>query len=160
MAHDIRVYVENMSYHKLGETMSVIIIMLKCLPSDNRLVSLYVYHRHPRIHPILSSSGAGLMMFTYAMQHPMWCWPGLEHVLLNSLAPGKFEWNFRHVIFKQILVIDDWGISCEIALIWMSLSGLHWWSVNIGSGNDLVLSGNKPSPEPMLTQIFVTIWRH
>ena len=40
---------------------------------------------------------------------------------LNSLAPGKFEWNFRHVIFKQILVTDDWGISCEIALIWMSL---------------------------------------
>ena len=40
---------------------------------------------------------------------------------LNTLAPGKFEWNFRHVIFKQILVIDDWGISCEIALIWMSL---------------------------------------
>ena len=39
----------------------------------------------------------------------------------NSLAPGKFEWNFRHVIFKQILVIDGWGICCEIALIWMSL---------------------------------------
>ena len=40
---------------------------------------------------------------------------------LNSLAPGKFEWNFRHVIFKQILVIDGWSISCQIALIWMSL---------------------------------------
>ena len=40
---------------------------------------------------------------------------------LNSLAPGKFKWNFRHVIFKQILVIDGWGISCEIALVWMSL---------------------------------------
>ena len=40
---------------------------------------------------------------------------------INSLAPGKFEWNFRHVIFKQIWVIDGWGISCEIALIWMSL---------------------------------------
>ena len=38
-----------------------------------------------------------------------------------SLAPGKFEWNFRYVIFKQISVIDGWGISCEIALIWMSL---------------------------------------
>ena len=25
------------------------------------------------------------------------------------------------VIFKWILVIDGWGISCEIALIWMSL---------------------------------------
>ena len=41
--------------------------------------------------------------------------------LVNSLAPGKFEWNFRHAIFKQILVIDCWGISCEIALLWMSL---------------------------------------
>ena len=40
---------------------------------------------------------------------------------LNSLAPGKFEWNFRHVIFKQIVVVDGWAISCEIALIWMSL---------------------------------------
>ena len=40
---------------------------------------------------------------------------------INSLAPGKFEWYFRHVIFKQILVIDGWGISSEIALIWMSL---------------------------------------
>ena len=34
------------------------------------------------------------------------------------MDPGKFEWNFRHVIFKQILVIDDWGISYEIALTW------------------------------------------
>ena len=40
---------------------------------------------------------------------------------VNSLAPEKFEWNFRHVIFKQILVTNDWGISCEIALTWMSL---------------------------------------
>ena len=39
----------------------------------------------------------------------------------NSLAPGEFECNFRHAIFKRILVIDGWGISCEIALIWMSL---------------------------------------
>ena len=39
----------------------------------------------------------------------------------NSLAPGKFEWNFGYVIFKWILVIDGWGICCEIALIWMLL---------------------------------------
>ena len=43
----------------------------------------------------------------------------------NSMAPGKFEWNFRHVIFKQIFVIDGWGISCEIVLIWMSLDFTH-----------------------------------
>ena len=42
---------------------------------------------------------------------------------VNSLAPGKFKWNFRHVIFTQILVIDGWawGICSEIALLWMSL---------------------------------------
>ena len=42
-------------------------------------------------------------------------------LVVNSLAPWKFEWNFGHVIFKQILVINGWVISCEIALIWMSL---------------------------------------
>ena len=47
--------------------------------------------------------------------------PPLIHGGINSLAPGKFEWIFRHVIFKQILVIDGWVISCEFALIWMSL---------------------------------------
>ena len=33
-------------------------------------------------------------------------------------------------------------------------------TVNIGSGNGLVPSGNKPLPEPMLTQISVAKWRH
>ena len=87
--------------------------------------------------------------------------PGANELTeLNSLAPEKFEWNFKHVIFKQILVIDGWGISCEITLQWMSLTGLHWWSVNIGSGNGLVPSGNKPLPEPVLTKISNAIWRH
>ena len=45
----------------------------------------------------------------------------LRGCLINPLAPGKFEWYFKYVIFKQILVIDGWGISCEFALIWMSL---------------------------------------
>ena len=40
---------------------------------------------------------------------------------VNSLAPGNFELYSRFVIFKRILVIDGWGISCEIAQIWMSL---------------------------------------
>ena len=44
-----------------------------------------------------------------------------KHTVFNSLAPEKLELNFRHVIFKQILVIDGWGISCKIALIWMWL---------------------------------------
>ena len=68
-----------------------------------------------------------------------WCYLATE-VLVNSLAPGKFEWNFIYVIFKWILVIDGWGISYEIALI--SMHWTSWWSVNIGSGNGLVPSAN------------------
>ena len=40
---------------------------------------------------------------------------------VNSLTFGRFQFNFRLMIFKLILVIDGWGISCEIALRWMSL---------------------------------------
>ena len=36
---------------------------------------------------------------------------------INSLVRG----NFKYFIFKRILVIDGWGISCEIALIWISV---------------------------------------
>ena len=89
-----------------------------------------------------------------------WCHMGpLGYIELTHWPLGKFEWNFRHVIFKQILVIDGWGISCKTAPIWMSLDFTDE-SVNIGGGNGLVPSGNKPLPEPMLTQISVVIWDH
>ena len=39
----------------------------------------------------------------------------------NSLTPGRFQWNFKQVIFKLILVIDGWSSSCEIVLRWMLL---------------------------------------
>ena len=42
-------------------------------------------------------------------------------IVISILASGRFEWNFRYVIFKRILVTDGWGISCEIVLIQMSL---------------------------------------
>ena len=45
-------------------------------------------------------------------------WVGLH---FNSLAHGKFDWNFRYVIFQGILLIDGWDISCEMALKWMSV---------------------------------------
>ena len=40
---------------------------------------------------------------------------------INSLAPGKFQWHFRYLIFRTISVIDGWGISWELVLRWMSL---------------------------------------
>ena len=45
----------------------------------------------------------------------------ITELQINSLAPDKFEWNFRHLIFRIISVIDGWGISSELALRWMSL---------------------------------------
>ena len=37
----------------------------------------------------------------------------------NSLAAGRFQFNFRYVIFKLTLVNGGWGTSYEIALRWM-----------------------------------------
>ena len=34
----------------------------------------------------------------------------------------------------------------------LNANELHWWQVNIGLGNDLVPSGNKSLPEPVLTR--------
>ena len=58
-----------------------------------------------------------------------------------SLATGKFERNFSYAIFKQILVIDGWGISCEIALILMSLdlTGDQLTFVNIFGASKLYI---------------------
>ena len=44
-----------------------------------------------------------------------------DSVKVNWLAPGRFQWNFRWIIFKIILEIGGWGISYEIALTWISL---------------------------------------
>ena len=55
----------------------------------------------------------------------MICRPGKEQYdeqVFNSLAPGKFEENFRYLIFQIISVIDGWVISCEFALWWMLLN--------------------------------------
>ena len=35
----------------------------------------------------------------------------------------------------------------------MNTRGSHWREVNVGAGNDLVQSGNKPLLEPVLTKI-------
>ena len=46
---------------------------------------------------------------------------GVDNEKANSLIPGKFEWHFRYLIVQIISVINGWGISCELALRWMSL---------------------------------------
>ena len=41
--------------------------------------------------------------------------------MLNSLTPGRFQWNFVWIIFKLISVIDGRDITYEIVLRWISL---------------------------------------
>ena len=85
---------------------------------------------------IFSYPGSFYCMFPYEKiikrDYSTWGWQILksshnnssEHLvptaIFNSLAPGKFEWNFRYLILQIISVIDGWGISCELALRWMS----------------------------------------
>ena len=70
----------------------------------------------------------------------------------NSLAPGRFQFNFGKKIFKLTLVNGGWDISYEIALRWMPQDLTEDKSTLIQ-----VPLGKKLLPEPMLTQI---IWRH
>ena len=49
------------------------------------------------------------------------CWQLSPEEKLNSLSPGKFESNFRYLIFQIISLINGWGISSELVLRWMLL---------------------------------------
>ena len=40
---------------------------------------------------------------------------------INSLAPGRFQWNLEYLNFKFIFAIDCWVVSCEIAIMWLSV---------------------------------------
>ena len=84
-------------------------------------------------------------LYTHVPVCHIWLWivRAMPNIHINSLADFS-DWWLRHLLWN-----------CPN----MNVSGPHWWSVNIGSGNGLVPSGNKPLPEPMLTQISVTIWR-
>ena len=71
------------------------------------------------------------------------------NVAIKSLAPGRCNGNRRLVIFK--LINDKYHLQ-------VNGTRPNWWLVNIGSGNGLVLSGNKSLRKPMMTQIYVAIW--
>ena len=49
-----------------------------------------------------------------------WC-PNTRLQWVNSLAPGRFQFKFRYVISKLILVNGGWGISYKITVSWTPL---------------------------------------
>ena len=58
----------------------------------------------------------------------------IKNSAINSLAPGKCDCNFRFVIFKLKSGIDIFIMYCPYGCL----------TVNIASGNGLVLSDNNP----------------
>ena len=63
---------------------------------------------------------------------------------VREIQPRSVNTPHKRPVSRKMSPFDDvimWNISCEIAKP-------YWCLVNIFSGNGLVLSGNKPSPEP------------
>ena len=84
------------------------------------------------------------------------CGTLLTHWALGDLTKvsdyiiSKFQTHFNDKYLKYFL----WNC------YQVNATTPHWSLVNIGSDNGLVPSGNKPLPEPVVTQICVVIWRH
>ena len=77
----------------------------------------------------------------------------------NSLAPGRFDCNFENAI---LTVLFHRFVSSDVVIImpWDECHRTLLMKINIGSGNHLVPSDNKPFPGPMLTQISFAIGCH
>ena len=69
------------------------------------------------------------------------------------------HWDLEEILEKYFQA--KFSDRCLWHLLWncpqMDVNKPYWWRTNIGSSNDLALSGKKPLPEPMLTQIFDAI---
>ena len=68
---------------------------------------------HPTLHEIMNMNSLNANIQQISRTSHVW--------FVNSLALGKFEWNFRYVISHGVLVIEGWGIFSEIALRWVSV---------------------------------------
>ena len=92
------------------------------------------------------------------------CWPRsmspngvTKPQWFNSLSPMRYGCDYQCVIEFQTQ-LGDWYLEYSNIHHWgMNATWSCWWQDNIGSGNGLVLSGNKPLPDPMFTKIS---WRH
>ena len=98
-------------------------------------IKLQVYHRHILLARIIHTRDVHYDRNTYSDLEV--AFNPLVLGDLNGILLSNFQAKFRAKL--------PWN-ECHCA--------------NVGSGNGLVPSGNKPLHEPMLTQIYVAIWRH
>ena len=79
----------------------------------------------------------------------------MPHIfVINTLVPVRCDSNSKKCNFHDILKNFLWNCSG------VDTENPHWLQADISAGNGLVPSGNKPLTEPMLTQIYVSIWHH
>ena len=100
--------------------------------TGNQFKVIYIISHHQKTVQHDSFSQWMVSMFSKKRHLPIinnsfflaqWCiWCVRE---LHSLAPGRFKWNFRQLIFNLILVTDCWGVLCGIVLMWLSLDLTH-----------------------------------
>ena len=90
------------------------------------------------------------------------CWPssltnicGTRERWVNAFGPCEMWQQSYSVFSNSFYIIVAWALMWTCSQV--NITEPHKWKVNIGSGIGFVPSGNKPLPEPMLTQIYVTI---
>ena len=74
-------------------------------------------------HQVISSHDKMQCLLTQQGHQHLITGPDTQDITwLNWLTPGKFELNFKYVIFMVILIVDGGGIFHEIALRWLPLN--------------------------------------
>ena len=76
----------------------------------------------------------------------------------NPLNPGRCGSIFQMYFLNSFYEILSW--ITPMKLVFGECHRTPLMTVNNGSSDGLVPSGNKPEPEPMLAQICVTTWFH
>ena len=89
---------------------------------------------------------------TQCQRGPRWNKVCLGAFILTHLSIRYFEVNSYVYFSNWYLEHFQWN--------WPELSAKepHWWQVNSGSGNGLLLSDNKPLPKPVLVQFYRPQW--
>ena len=105
----------------------------KMFPFDDVIMIILV---HPKPEVSNESSFSGVVLTSCATKLTHWPLGNLNEILDIKFQTDFSDWWLRHLLWNCLN---------------MNVTGLHWWSVNIGSGNGLVPSVNKPLPEPMST---------
>ena len=119
------------------------------IPALNPIMDWRRLGNKPLSEPMMVS-----LLTHICITRPHWVIP-LNSLDFNSLAPGTCVYNPN----KQFLNSHQGQISSNISCLYcpqVNATRPHWWLVNVGSGNGLVPLGNKPLPEPLMTQINVT----